>query len=94
MADSTSLIPCLPNLVPHTVTQDASFVGTNSDPIPFPPDVTFVTEQTDSPKLINLVKRSAYVNHNNVHLHLVEFPLQMVAKMHQLLTQIAKYDCT
>ncbi len=58
------------------------------------PDVTFVTEQTDSPKLINLVKRSAYVNHNNVHLHLVEFPLQMVAKMHQLLTQIAKYDCT
>ena len=41
MADSTSLIPCLPNLVPHTVTQDASFVGTNSDPIPFPPDVSY-----------------------------------------------------
>jgi hypothetical protein len=48
--------------------------------------VSFIAEQTNPPELVNFVQQSIDANHINAKLHLVEFPLQMVAKMLQLFT--------
>ena len=57
-------------------------------------DVTFITEQTNTPELISFVQRSVDMEDVDVQFELVQFMLQIIPKMLRLMSRIAKYDCT